>query len=223
MACTIFYSLRGNRYAKISKVDYDILCSVCMGRISNLQDGERLSWEFVLRIIVHSVKSSVYSVIELDGLSLRDERSGGAITIGNYWNSTLNNNRRYGVAGTSCVLRSLLPISGTRFHKTRRVVGRRCAAFVPAGTLLRPGDGTPRLLRWIPKGLQRVSAWSTRGFGELGSLLPTYVWNPVEVNAAVAGVGGTNLLRPFSKSWANFALLFIGRFELYWVNHLTNK
>ncbi|MBN2007316.1 MAG: hypothetical protein JXA21_28470, partial [Anaerolineae bacterium] len=57
--------------------------------------------------------------------------------------------------------------------------------------------GTPKILRWAPQGLQQLSAWTTKTFGALGTLLPTYVWNPVEVHAATSGL---------LWNWGNFAL-----------------
>lgn len=62
--------------------------------------------------------------------------------------------------------------------------------------------GTPKLLRWAPQTLQRLSAWTTKSFGAAGTLLPTYVWNPVEVHAATSGL---------FMNWANVALPVVGR------------
>ena len=47
--------------------------------------------------------------------------------------------------------------------------------------------GTPVVLRWIPRGLQGLSAWTTQTFGTVGGFLPTYLLNPIEVQAAMSG------------------------------------
>jgi len=62
--------------------------------------------------------------------------------------------------------------------------------------------GTPKILRLVPRGLQRLSAWTTKTFGAFGTLLPTYVWNPVEVHAATSGL---------FWNLGNFALPVVGK------------
>jgi len=70
--------------------------------------------------------------------------------------------------------------------------------------------GTPRLLRWIPRGLQRVSVWATGGMDAsawrqfVGMATPLYAMNPVEVHAAISGlayISQNGSLWLLSKIW----------------------
>jgi RHS repeat-associated protein len=80
--------------------------------------------------------------------------------------------------------------------------GRLAGGFFHELAHVRQEFGTPKLLRWAPRGLQRLSAWTTRTLGGFGTLLPTYVWNPVEVHAATSGL---------FMNWANLALPVVGK------------